>query len=80
MDRTEFWRQADATKEYPFVVTYEDRATFPPQRFFATRAAAFAEKDNGARAVMCIMERRVKAGREEGREIFGTMWPKKEAK
>ena len=79
MDKKEFWRQADDTKAYPFVVTYQDRATFPPQRFYATREAAFAEKD-GAREVMCIMERRVNAGAEECREIFGTMWPKKEVR
>lgn len=53
----EFWRQADDTEGYPFVVTFKDRATFPPQRFFATLEAAKKEAKSG-RAVEWIGERR----------------------
>lgn len=71
MDRKEFWRMADDDKAYPFAVTYQDRATFPPQMFYATREEAFAAI-TGPRAVQCIHERRGNMARE----IHGTNWPK----
>ncbi len=72
--RQEWYRQSDDVAGYPFVVLYQDRDVFPPNRYFASKAAALEEL-NRDRPVQSISERKMSGKFPVARLIHGA-YPK----